>query len=71
VGFVGDRSIEEGFWKRRESAVIYHDDCLGIEFLYQREDQFSNTPTGTVIRPAQNFLIRLNLATLGDTGYSQ
>lgn len=71
VGFAGDRSIEEGFWKRRDISVTYHDDCLAIEFLYQREDQFFNTPTGVEIRPAQNFLIRLNLATLGDTGYSQ
>jgi LPS-assembly protein len=71
VGFFGDRSIEEDFWKRREFGVIYRDDCLAIEFLYQREDQYSNTPTGTIIRPAQNFLVRLNLATLGDTGYSQ
>ncbi len=71
VGFRGDRSIEEQFWKQREFGVIYRDDCLAIEFLYQREDQFVNTPTGAQIRPASSFLIRLNLATLGDTGYSQ
>lgn len=58
------RDLQTDEWRRRGMGVIYMDDCLRFDVVYQRED---NPVLGT--RPSQAFMVRLTLATLGDEGY--
>lgn len=57
-------------WRRRDLGVAYIDDCIRIDVIYQYEDRFSSTATGLRLQPDQSVVVRLTLATLGDTGYS-
>jgi LPS-assembly protein len=58
------RDLQNDVWRRRGAGLIYKDDCLRFDFLFQRED---NPVLGT--RSAQTFVMRLTLATFGNTGY--
>jgi LPS-assembly protein len=58
------RDLQNDVWRRRGVGVIYKDDCLRWDFLFQRED---NPVLGT--RSSQTFVMRLTLATFGNTGY--
>lgn len=58
------RDLEQKQWRRRAAGVVYRDDCLRFEVLYQRDN---NPILGT--RSSQSVVVRLTLATLGDTGY--
>lgn len=65
-GLVGDavRDLEQKSWRRRSVGVVYRDECLRFEVLYQRDN---NPVLGT--KASQSIAVRLTLATLGDTGY--
>jgi LPS-assembly protein len=57
-------------WRRRDLGVAYTDDCIRIDIIYQQEDRYSSTVTGLRLQPDRSVVVRLTLATLGDTGYS-
>jgi len=56
------RDLEQQAWRRRSAGIIYRDECMRFEVLYRSED---NPVLGA--RSADSFLVRLTLATLGDT----
>jgi len=58
------RDLEQKQWRRRSAGVVYRDECLRFEVLYQRDN---NPVLGT--SASQSVVVRLTLATLGDTGY--
>lgn len=57
-------------WRRRDLGVAYTDDCIRIDIIYQHEDRYSSTVSGLRLQPDRSIVVRLTLATLGDTGYS-
>jgi len=57
-------------WRRRDLGVAYTDDCIRIDIIYQQEDRYSSTVSGLRLQPDRSVVVRLTLATLGDTGYS-
>jgi LPS-assembly protein len=67
----GQRDMVAEVWRRRDLGVAYTDDCIRIDVIYQHEDRFTSTPTGLQLQPDESIVVRLTLATLGDTGYSE
>ncbi|MBI1683196.1 LPS-assembly protein LptD [Caulobacter hibisci] len=57
-------------WRRRDLGIAYTDDCIRVDIIYQHEDRYSSTVTGLKLQPDESIVVRLTLATLGDTGYS-
>jgi len=68
---LGQRDMIAQVWRRRDLGVAYTDDCMRIDVIYQHEDQYSSTVAGLKLQPSESIVLRLTLATLGDTGYSQ
>ncbi|MGR4865599.1 LPS-assembly protein LptD [Caulobacter sp. LARHSG274] len=68
---LGQRDMIAQVWRRRDLGVAYTDDCIRIDVIYQHEDQYSSTVNGLKLQPSESIVLRLTLATLGDTGYSQ
>jgi len=67
----GQRDLEAGVWRRRDLGVVYTDDCIRIDVIYQNEDRYSQASTGGLkLQADESVVLRLTLATLGDTGYS-
>jgi len=64
VSLVGIRDIETNEWRRRDVGVVYMDDCVRVEVVYQH----SNTIVGR-LGASDSVFVRLTLATLGDEGY--
>ena len=64
VSLVGIRDIEANEWRTRDIGVIYMDDCVRVEVVYQHE----NTVIGS-LGASDSVFVRLKLATLGDEGY--
>ena len=62
LAFDVTRDMEKRLWRRSEIGILYQDDCLRAEVTYQRNE------TSLLGRTDAVFL-RLDLATLGDTGY--
>jgi LPS-assembly protein len=58
------RDIELSAWRRRSFGLVYRDECLRFELLYQRDN---NPVLGD--KASQSIAVRLTLVTLGDTGY--
>jgi LPS-assembly protein len=58
------RDLQTQTWRRRAAGVVYRDECLRFEVLYQRDN---NPLLGE--RSSQSVVVRLTLATLGDAGY--
>lgn len=58
------RDLQNDVWRRRGAGIIYKDDCLRFDFVFQREE---NPVLGT--RSSSTFVVRLTLATFGNTGY--
>jgi LPS-assembly protein len=65
VSLYGARDLQADVWRRRDIGVVYTDDCVRVEVIYQREDQFTNTPLGRSLRANDSVVLRLTLATLG------
>lgn len=57
-------------WTRRDLGVYYTDDCVRLDVIYQNEDRYTQTANGLKLRADQSVVLRLTLATLGDTLYS-
>jgi LPS-assembly protein len=57
-------------WTRRDLGVYYKDDCIRVDVIYQNEDRYTQTSTGLKLRADESVVLRLTLATLGDTLYS-
>lgn len=57
-------------WTRRDLGVYYKDDCIRVDVIYQNEDRYTQTVNGLKLRADQSVVLRLTLATLGDTLYS-
>ncbi|MBX7247541.1 MAG: LPS assembly protein LptD [Caulobacteraceae bacterium] len=64
VTFRGHYDFEDQKWRRSELGLVYQDECLRLEVVYERNE----TRVGE-LRPSESVFFRLNLATLGDTGY--
>lgn len=64
VSLVGVRDVRLNAWRRQELGVIYRDECLRVEVVYQHKD----TIEGLLAR-SDSVFVRLTLATLGDEGY--
>lgn len=58
------RDIEMKEWRRQSIGLVYLDECLRFELLYQRD---KNPVLGN--ETSQSVAVRLTLVTLGDTGY--
>ena len=54
--------IDGGAWRRRDFGVIYRDSCIRVEVLYRHDETFNGT-----LGPSTSVLLRLSLATLGNT----
>jgi LPS-assembly protein len=65
VSVYGARDLRTDVWRRRDIGVVYTDDCVRVELIYQRQDQFTNTPLGRTLRNNDSVVVRLTLATLG------
>lgn len=62
------RDLSGSGWRRRDLGFFYQDDCLRLDIVYRRQDEFTNTAVGLpTARPSQSIALRLTLATLGDT----
>lgn len=67
----GQRDLVADVWRRRDLGIVYSDDCIRIDVIYQNEDRFSQSSTGGLkLQADESVVLRLTLATLGDTGYS-
>jgi LPS-assembly protein len=67
----GQHDLVAGVWRRRDLGVVYTDDCIRIDVIYQNEDRYSQASTGGLkLQADESVVLRLTLATLGDTGYS-
>jgi len=54
--------VDGGTWRRTEAGVVYRDDCIRVEVIYRHDETFNGT-----LGPSTSLLLRLTLATLGDT----
>ena len=66
VTLYGIRDIDGGEWRKRDVGIVYRDDCIRVELLYRRDETFNGT-----LGPSSAVVLRLNLATLGNSGYSR
>ncbi|MFZ0269287.1 LPS-assembly protein LptD [Caulobacter sp.] len=57
-------------WTRQDLGVYYTDDCVRLDVIYQNEDRYTQTETGLRLRSDKSIVLRLTLATLGDTLYT-
>lgn len=62
----GVRDLEAGSWRQRDFGIVYRDDCTRIEVVYKHGETFNRT-----LGPSESFVVRLTLATLGNTGYGR
>ena len=62
--FRGLYDLNDDKWRRSEIGLLYQDECLRLELVYERND----TRVGA-LRPSESVFLRLNLATLGNAGY--
>ena len=61
---VGVRDLALSAWRQREIGVVYRDDCIRAEVVYQHRDEILGRLTGS-----DSVFLRLTLATLGGQGY--
>ena len=62
----GVRDLESGSWRQRDFGIVYRDDCTRVEVIYKHGETFNRT-----LGPSESFVVRLTLATLGNTGYGR
>ena len=56
-------SIMDGHtWRQNDIGLVYRDDCVRLELLYRRNQTFNGT-----LGPSSAVILRLSLATLGNT----
>jgi len=57
--------IDAGTWRREEFGLIYRDSCVRLELLYRHDDTYNGT-----LGPSTSVVLRLRLATFGNSSYS-
>ncbi|HEY1427392.1 MAG TPA: LPS assembly protein LptD [Caulobacteraceae bacterium] len=62
----GAREFQTGVWRHADFGIVYRDDCIRVEILYNR----NNTNNG-VLGPSQGVGFRLSLATFGNSVYAR
>jgi LPS-assembly protein len=68
---LGGTASQSGWsWTRRDLGVYYKDDCIRIDVIYQNEDRYTQTTSGLQLKSNESVVLRLTLATLGDTLYT-
>lgn len=60
----GIRDFDTDRWLQRNVGIVYRDDCIRVEVLYR-----SNETTNGTLGPSKSVVLRLTLATLGNSGY--
>jgi len=60
----GAREFQTGVWRQEDFGIVYRDQCIRVEILYNRNDT-----TNGVLGPSQGVGIRLSLATFGNSDY--
>jgi LPS-assembly protein len=61
----GIHDVEGNVWRREDIGVVYRDACVRVEILYRHDQTFNGT-----LGPSTSVVLRLTLATLGNSGYS-
>jgi LPS-assembly protein len=64
VGAVGIRDMDLNVWRLRDISLIYDDECIRVEVVYQHQDVVEGR-----LGQSDAVFLRLKLATLGDEGY--
>ena len=59
-----DRDLVKGSWRRSTVSLIYRNDCIWYEFIYERNDSNLYRQDG---KPTSSFLFSLHFATLGSS----
>jgi len=54
--------VDGGTWRQNAIGLVYRDDCLRVEVLYRRNETFNGT-----LGPSSSVVLRLSLATIGNT----
>jgi len=54
--------VDGGTWRQNDIGLVYRDDCIRVEVLYRRNETFNGT-----LGPSSSVVLRLSLATLGNT----
>jgi LPS-assembly protein len=54
-------------WTRNDLGVYYTDECIRLDAVLQSEDRYTQTTSGLRLKTDNTFMLRLTLATLGDT----
>ena len=54
--------VDGGAFRREEIGLVYRDDCIRVEVLYRHDETFNGT-----LGPSTSVVLRLTLATLGNT----
>ena len=54
--------VDRGTWRQNDVGLVYRDDCLRVELLYRRNETINGT-----LGPSTSVILRLSLATLGNT----
>lgn len=62
VSFQAHRDLDEELWRRSEIGLLYQDECLRFELIYERNEDLL---AGRGVRASEGVFVRLNLATLG------
>jgi LPS-assembly protein len=62
IVFDATRDVRENIWRRAEAGILYQDDCIRTEVVYQRNETNPLGPTSTV-------LLRLSFAIAGDGNF--
>jgi LPS-assembly protein len=57
--------VDGGTWRQTEFGVVYKDPCVRVEVIYRHNETFNST-----LGPSTSVVLRLSLATLGNSGYS-
>jgi LPS-assembly protein len=66
VSVYGVRDLEAGAWRQRDLGLIYQDDCTRVEIVYRHGETFNRT-----LGPSESVVIRLTLATFGNSRYGR
>jgi LPS-assembly protein len=64
VSAVAVRDLEVKAWRLRDLGIVYRDDCVRVEVVYQHEDTING-----VLGKSDSVFLRLTLATLSDQRY--
>lgn len=64
IGLSGVRDLQFNAWRLRDVSLIYKDECVQVQVIYQHQDTIQGQ-----LGASDTVLLRLTLATLGAEGY--